>query len=136
MTHDDFEQKAQTYWEHYQHACEKHPFFADRIMTPYPLVVDANDSEKYQTLVKKHNKEVIRLYKNIAQERKKERDKDPTADNVLRAETGEIWFAVAQGDLQQAHYEIADTIAVLMRLDEALEELYEQTVKPRLEKDK
>ena len=131
MTKEDFESKAQTYWDHYQHACEKHPFFADRIMIPYPLTVNPNASEKYQTLTKKHNEAVIRLCKNIAKNRKKARDKNPTAENVLRAEIGEIWLAVAQGDLQQAHYEIADTIAVLMRLDEALEELYEQTVKPK-----
>lgn len=58
MTHDEFLDKAQTYWEHYQHACEKHPFFASRIMTPYSLVVDPNASQKYQTLTKKHNKAV------------------------------------------------------------------------------
>ena len=131
MTHDDFKKKVQTYWEHYQHACEKHPFFADRIMTPYPLVVDPNASKKYQTLTKKHNKAVIMLCKNIAKDRKKERDKDPTVENVLRAEIGEIWLAVAKGDLPQVRYEIADTIAVLLRLDEALDELYELTINPK-----
>lgn len=130
MTHDEFLDKAQTYWEHYQHACEKHPFFASRIMTPYPLVVIPNASEEYQTLTKKHNEQVVKLFKNFARDRKKARDKNPTAENVLNAEIDEIWLAVAQGDLPQARHEIADAIAVLLRLDEALDELYEMTINP------
>ena len=130
MIHDDFKTKAQTYWEHYQHAIEKHPFFASRIMTPYPLVVIPNASEKYQALTKKHNEQVVKLFKDLARNRKKARDKNPTAENVLNAEIDEILLAVAQGDLQQARYEIADAIAVLLRLDETLDELYELTINP------
>lgn len=130
MTHDEFLDKAQTYWEHYQHACEKHPFFASRTMTPYPLVVFPDASEKYKKLTEKHNEAAIRLFKDLARDRKKARDEDPTAENVLNAEIGEIWLAVARGDLPQARYEIADAIAVLLRLDEALDELYELTINP------
>lgn len=130
MTHDEFLGKAQTYWEHYQHACEKHQFFANKIMTPYPLVVIPNASEEYQALTQKHNEQVIKLFENLARGRKKARDKNPTAENVLNAEIDEILLAVAQGDLPQAHYEIADAIAVLLRLDEALDELYELTINP------
>lgn len=129
MTHEEFLDKAQTYWEHYQHACEKHPFFANRIMTPYPLVVIPNASEEYQTLTRKHNKQVVKLFKDLARNRKKA-CLIPTAENVLNVEIGEIWLAVAKGDLPQVRYEIADTIAVLLRLDETLDELYELTINP------
>lgn len=130
MTHDEFQNRTQTYWEHYQHACEKHPFFANRIMDPYPLLVIPNASEEWQELTMKHNKRTIELHQRLATVKKKGIKADPSAENVLLAEIAEIWLAVAQGDLSQARYEIADAIAVLLRLDESLDELYELTIKP------
>ena len=97
------------FWEHYQKACEKHPFFAKGIMKPGVKSTEAN-----------------RLWPAEAKGFKEYRNNNPLAENVLRSEIFEIWAAVAEGNLEQAHYEIADAVAVLIRLDEQLEALYEE----------
>ena len=115
MTREEYEQLSLKYWQHYQHACEKHPFFAKGIMepgaTPSEWALQAKGSREY-------------------------RDDHPTAENVLGAEIFEILAAAAEGNLEQAHYEIADAVAVLIRLDEQLEELHERQLNPSTYKDK
>ena len=121
MTRGEYEQKSLTYWQHYQHACEKHPFFARGI-------ADVTDSYYQNRKDSALNRPAI-FWRQQAQLAKIFRDETPTAKNVLLAELYEIFAAAAAGDLNQAHYEIADAIAVLIRLDEQLELLYNKEIR-------
>ncbi|MBQ7178192.1 MAG: hypothetical protein IJS08_12320, partial [Victivallales bacterium] len=136
MTRGEYEQLSLKYWQHYQHACEKHPFFADAVMYPHPLEVIEGASDKWKNITRKHNQRTISLFKSIAKGKKKLRNTEPSAENVLDAELCEIWLAAAEDNLEQAHYEIADAIAVLIRLDEQLEELHQRQLNPSAYKDK
>ena len=116
MTRGEYEQRSLTYWQHYQHACEKHPFFARGI-------ADVTDSYYQNRKDSALNLPAI-FWRQQAQLGKIIRYEKPNAKNVLLAELYELFAAAAEGDLKQAHYEIADAIAVLIRLDEQLELLY------------
>ncbi|MBR4221760.1 MAG: hypothetical protein IKR81_11420 [Victivallales bacterium] len=116
MTREEYEQKSLTFWQHYQHACEKHPFFARGI-------ADVTDSYYQNRKDSALNRRAI-YWSKQAQLGKIIRDEKPNAKNVLLAELYELFAAATEGDLKQAHYEIADAIAVLIRLDEQLELLY------------
>ena len=124
------------FWEHYQKACEKHPFFADSIMHPHPLKVIECLGDEYKEALENRTWRIVELFKKIAKGRKCLRNRAPSAENVLAAELAEIWMAVAEGKLEQARYEIADAVAVLIRLDEQLEELHERQLNPSTYKDK
>ena len=115
MTRGEYEQKYLTYWEHYKNAVEKHPFFARGIAE----ITDPYYQEREDSAL---NLQAI-YWRKQAQFGKMLRDEIPTAKNVLLAELYEIFAAAAVGDLKQAHYESADAIAVLLRLDESLEQL-------------
>ena len=136
MTRKEYEQLSLKYWQHYQHACEKHPFFADAIMHPHPVAEIEGASDKWKDITRKHNKRVLSLYKRMVKGQKRLRNKEPSAENVLGAELCEIFAAAAEGNLEQVHYEIADAIAVLIRLDELLEELHKRQLNPSAYKDK
>ncbi|MBQ7178874.1 MAG: hypothetical protein IJS08_15770 [Victivallales bacterium] len=136
MTRGEYEQMSLRFWDHYQKACEKHPFFATHIMTPQPIVVIEGASEEWQERTRKYNKRCIGITRAIAKERKEKIKKYPSVQNILGAELAEIWMAVAEGKLEQARYEIADVVAVLIRLDEQLEELHKRQLNPSAYKDK
>ena len=125
------------FWEHYQKACEKHPFFANSIMHPHPLAV-SEGLRGGQSIAETEmrNKHLIDLFNSIVVGNKHISKNSPSAENVLAAEVAEIWLAVAEGNLEQARYEIADAVAVLIRLDEQLEELHKRQLNPSTYKDK
>ena len=102
-------------WDHFTHAKEKHPFFADRIMEPMP--------KDGCVLGEKLKRKIVEFWENRAKNCKSVIAKLPSVENVLNAEVFEIFAAVAKGDLNQAHYEIFDAIAVLLRLDEEMEKI-------------
>ena len=108
MTRGEYEQRSLGYWQHYLHACEKHPFFARGIMTP---------GLKEPTCI---------FWKDEAREYKILRETKPTVEVILKGELAECYSALSEGDLSKAHNEIADAIAVLVRLDEQLEALYKE----------
>jgi len=103
-------------WEHFSHAKEKHPFFADRITELMPR----NNGDILGDLL---DMRVVEFWEKCAQGCKSAIKTMPSVENVLKAELAEIFLAVAKGDLKQAHYEIFDAIAVLLRLDEELEKI-------------
>ena len=88
--------------EHYTHACEKHPFFADG------MCLTGMDWEKEA----KNIKDFIAQRANIKE--------TVTASMVLHAEMFEIFAAFCSGDYEQAHYEVLDAIAVLLRMDDMI----------------
>ena len=103
-------------WEHFSHAKEKHPFFAERVTELMP----PNNGDILGALL---GMRVIESWERLAQGCKSEIKRMPSAENVLNAELAEIFLAVVKGDLKQAHYEIFDAIAVLLRLDEEMEKI-------------
>lgn len=120
MTREEYEQLSLKYWQHYQHACEKHPFFANGI---------AEVTDQYYKNDKDSALNCEAMYWRMQTKvHKANRDMHPDARNVLLAELCEIFEAAAEGNMEQAHYEIADAIAVLIRLDEQLERLCKEKV--------
>lgn len=92
---------------HYHHACEKHPFFADRFYTAIPgepptdcLLAGARAALK--GAINQHCVDVFM---------------------VLNCETCEIADAYANGSVAQAREECLDAIAVLMRMIDVLDGL-------------
>ena len=65
MTRGEYEQMSLRFWEHYQKACEKHPFFAKFIMVPFSLKVIEGASEEWQRRTRLHNANTIDLFKKI-----------------------------------------------------------------------
>ena len=88
--------------EHYNHACEKHPFFADK------LCVEAL-----------HWREFADNQKNLIMSLVT-RGGHVTSFAVLHAEMFEIFAAFCEGDYAQARYEVLDAIAVLLRMDDMI----------------
>ena len=126
MNKKQFDEKAQTLREHYLHACKKHPFFADSIIYPLGNRYEGSD-QKFAIANRKRNKAIAALWQGMVKSRKEAIQSNPTVDNVLTAELYEIWTAIALGDMAQARSEIYDAMAVLLRLDENLEELYQSS---------
>lgn len=91
--------------EHYDHAREKHPYFADR------LFIDDNDAEEA-----KRDLESVRMLLNI--ERKQGR---VYAETLANCEVAEVCDAIARGDKVAAVEECYDAIAVLLRMVDVLE---------------
>lgn len=91
--------------QHYDHACKKHPFFADEMCridySWYSAAIRFKEYLKYQTVL--HN------------------DGEPTyclAKYVLDAELAEVYDAYCKGNYDQAVEEIYDAIAVLLRMED------------------
>ena len=127
MDKKQFDEKMKTLREHYLNACKKHPFFADSIIYPLGNQYDGPD-KKYMTANNKRNRAVAAIWKGFVKSKKEAIQNNPTVDNVLTAELYEIWHALASKDISQAHSEIYDAMAVLLRLDENLEELYHSSL--------
>ncbi len=117
LNQDDFIEHTKKLWEHYLHACNKHPFFADSITKPLGKIAKNDQDRKY-------NAGVVEMWQQMAEYRKNLIPEQPSVHNVLSAELYEIWTALAKRDFAQAHQEIYDAMAVLLRLDENLEELF------------
>lgn len=90
--------------EHYIHAREKHPYFADLFM----LESDG--------LVAKYGLEKCRCQLEFAI-----KNKGVTTIDVLRCEIAEIYEAASRDDKTQAIKECYDSIAVLLRMVDVLE---------------
>lgn len=116
------EERIKKIIEHYEHAKEKHPFFADSIMDPRPLRIDA-DGAWARNWIKRHNEMTKRLWRDRAKQYKDCIKMIPSFENIINAEIYEIYAAVTEDNLEQAHYEIFDAIAVLLRLDEEMDGL-------------
>lgn len=91
--------------EHYDHAREKHPYFADR------LFIDDNDAEEA-----KRDLESVRILLNIERKQGK-----VYAETLANCEVAEICEVLARGDKTAAVEECYDAIAVLLRLIDVLE---------------
>lgn len=89
---------------HYTHAKEKHPYFADLFML------------RSDGLVSKYELEKCRSHLKFAID-----NKGVTTLDVLRCELAEIYEAVARDDKTQAIEECYDSIAVLLRIVDVLE---------------
>ena len=90
--------------EHYIHAREKHPYFADLFMDDAHILIAKHELEKRR----RHLKSMIQL-------------KEVTTLNVLRCEIYEIYEAAARNDKTQAIKECYDSIAVLLRMVDVLD---------------
>ena len=95
-------------WEHYKHACEKHPRFADGICLM---------TEDWEGMAA-DAKEFMEVHE--------ENGLSFTATIVLMGEIYEALAAYCAGDLAQARYEIMDAIAVLLRMDDMLAGMQER----------
>ena len=115
---------------HYENAKEKHPTFADSIMVPMTSAIPDDCGMKYAILATLHNRQVRKLWRQWCKIKKHSVEQYPSVQNILDAEIYEIYAAVAIGDLEQARYEIFDAIAVLLRLDDNLAELYAKEMHP------
>lgn len=120
------EQVLKEMWTHYRHAKEKHPFFADRVMVPGIIPITENCGMINAILIHRRNKAAKKLWNDLAKQKKRAIKRTPSVENVLDAELYELYAAVANGDLKQARYEIFDAIAVLLRLDEEMEDILGQ----------
>lgn len=91
--------------EHYQHACDKHPYFAD--------VFVRRDAETYeQDLEMRRN----RLSEHIETH-------DVSTVDVLCCELSEVYNAYTHGEIKQAREECLDAIAVLIRMIDIIDGL-------------
>jgi len=88
---------------HYHHACEKHPYFADKWT-----------NEDHQFF-----EEFMKLEKEILAECA--RHGEMTTRMVIDAEIAEVFESITGGDMQQAREEIFDTIAVLLRMVDVID---------------
>jgi predicted alpha-1,6-mannanase (GH76 family) len=102
MTKEELESMFNGIVEHYNHACEKHPFFADG------MCLIGKDWEKEA----KNIKDFIAQRANIKE--------TVTASMVLHAEIFEIFAAFCSENYAQARYEVLDAIAVLLRMDDMI----------------
>lgn len=91
--------------EHYDHAREKHPYFADSMFLYENNVEDA-----------KRDLRILRMVLNI--ERKEGK---VCAETLLNCEVAEICEAISRGDNIHAVDECYDVIAVLLRMVDVLE---------------
>lgn len=95
--------------KHYAHACEKHPYFCDRLLPDY--------------LLRDNIKERIALNLACARHRIKDgvRDHNLMWNEIADCEVWEATEAIANGDTACAVEELYDTIAVLLRTIDVLE---------------
>ena len=98
-------------WEHYDHACEKHPKFADDLCIQNPCCDWRREAAVLKKKIQAHA----------------ERGETVTAHSVLMAELYEVFAAYCDGDIAQARYEVLDAIAVLLRMDDMLAIKNEET---------
>lgn len=108
MSRTELENKFHGIVEHYNHACEKHPFFADTICVEIVNWKKDADDCKWLIQLKAKNKQQV------------------TAHSVLMAELYEIFAAFCSGNYEQARYEVLDTIAVLLRMDDMIRDFQEK----------
>lgn len=92
--------------EHYDHAREKHPYFADML-----FLWDDNDVEEAKRYL-----ESVRMILNIEREEGK-----VCTETLLNCEVAEICEAISRGDNIHAIEECYDAIAVLLRMVDVLE---------------
>ncbi len=104
----NFEQQTTEIRKHLEHARKKHPFFASKM---------SNTTNPFAW--KDFGCGIKKLLKDF-----------PTAHNVLEAEFPEIFEAFYGGNLEQARYEIFDTVAVLLRMEENLDDFFKKEIKP------
>lgn len=108
MTREELKSMFGGIVEHYNHACEKHPFFADTICFRY----DDWGKEAYY---------MKWLLQNMVKDKKQ-----VTGHHVLMAEVCEVFAAFCSGDYAQARYEVLDAIAVLLRMDDMIRDAQER----------
>lgn len=87
---------------HYEHACKKHPAFADMLF-----------NQKARPMSSKDYKEIRDTNHALGK---------CTPLNVLLAEYAEVIEAMQHGEWDQARYEVYDCIAVLLRMIDMMEE--------------
>lgn len=89
----------------YDHACEKHPFFAHKAMLDY--------CEKYSKELLQHQREFMN-----------DRIKDGTVSgmDVLETEVAEAQEAYSRNDYAHCLHELAQCAAVVLRMMEKVEE--------------
>lgn len=92
---------------HYKHACDKHPYFADRFFTPIA-------GEPPTDCLLAGARAALRAAIN---------EGCVDAFMVLNCETCEIAEAYARGNMEQAREECLDAIAVLMRMVDVIDGL-------------
>ena len=97
-------------WMHYDHACEKHPKFADVICIQHPCCNWRSEAARLKAQIQAHE----------------DRGETVTAHSVLLAELWEVFAAYCDGDIAQARYEVLDAIAVLLRMDDMLKGVQEK----------
>ncbi len=108
MSRTELENKFHSIVEHYNHACGKHPFFADTICVENVNWKKDADDCKWLIQLKAKNKEQV------------------TAHTVLMAELYEFFDAFCSGNYTKAHYEVLDAIAVLLRMDDMIRDAQEK----------
>ena len=92
--------------DHYAHACEKHPYFAD-------FLLDENRMVLGRPCEKVNRRHLAAVQKEWL--RKDAMNRNVTPEKVLLCEVAEVNDAVSIEDYKQAEYEIFDCIAVLLR---------------------
>jgi hypothetical protein len=102
--------------QHYEHACEKHPWFADDV-----CFIDLG-----WKLQAGHLKSYL---EHCAERHEKGERSYCMAKDVLDAELAEIYAAYCNGDYDQAVYEIYDAIAVLLRMEDMIEDKEQKNAK-------
>ena len=110
MNKNELESMFDSIVEHYNHACEKHPFFADTICAK-------NDNGTWGIMAN-HRKMDTHLRCKMNEE--------VTAHEVFVAEMYEIFDAFCKGDYALARYEVLDAIAVLLRMDDMIRDAQER----------
>ena len=113
------EERIKKIIEHYEHAKEKHPFFADAMCSPQVLPDWMSGGEWARPVNEAH----VKKWQDIAMGRKVLCVQRPTAERILDAELAEIYEAWNRRDMEQARHEIYDAIAVLLRMEDHLEKL-------------
>lgn len=91
--------------EHYEHAKEKHPFFAHGLFLEGDSASDAEHTLAQMRMCLKHEKN----------------ENNVLAETVLNCEISEAAQAYASGDKAHAVEECYDSIAVLLRMIDAID---------------
>jgi replication-associated recombination protein RarA len=98
--------------QHYDHACKKHPFFADDVCSNNIWCNYENDAKYLKNYLEYQN----HLHENPNEE------SYCMAKDVLDAELAEIYATYCNGDYDQAVEEIYDAIAVLLRMEDMIKD--------------
>ena len=100
--------------QHYEHACEKHPWFCEDIC------------EKTSSWARRAEDCKVYLM-DCSEKHDKGQETDCYSFDIIAAELAEIYAAYAAGDYDEAIQEIYDAIAILLRMEDMILEKKEDS---------